>query len=127
MSHSGPNFPDIKNKLYKYPATGNRNGQTAICISIGPDKQNLDNIAQKLLLMEPHIYKMKISDDLISESSLWKDVRNKNRNTDESHNHLTITSRGGFVLILILIFDKIFVKLFQSFAKSGQFSSGINS
>lgn len=54
LIHSVPHYPPFPNESYAYPHTGQRYGQTAMCISI--DSSNLDTVGKQLTFNNPFLY-----------------------------------------------------------------------
>ena len=104
LSHSVPNFASL-GKSYAYPESGERNGQTAICISLDfNDRTTLQSIAQNFLIMRPNIYDIKIEDNLIDKSELFEDIYNEKwpkKNISVQNN---IKSRAGSVQLTLSYF-----------------------
>jgi hypothetical protein len=102
LTHSVPKFPSLSGS-YNFPDNAKHNGQTAICISIDPkDTKTIDNVAVQLLFMRPKIYGISVSDQLKNVAKHWSDLANKKWIKMENQSQLSITSKNGLVLIVIL-------------------------
>lgn len=58
LIHSVPHYPPFPNESYAYPHTGQRYGQTAMCISM--DSANLDTVGKQLTFNNPFLYSVYI-------------------------------------------------------------------
>ena len=62
MVHSVPRFPPPPSEGYGFPETGQRFGQSFLCMTLSSDQ--MESVAQQLLYMEPFIYASQMSSSL---------------------------------------------------------------
>nr|UOI85655.1 deoxyribonuclease 2-4 [Dugesia japonica] len=70
--HSVPRFPLADQ--YEYPKSGIKNGQSFICVSLKID--NLEEIVDQLLMMQPGVYHSNLPDEFSSNNQLMTKLKN---------------------------------------------------
>ncbi|UXI19523.1 Casein kinase II subunit alpha [Sarcoptes scabiei] len=84
LIHTIPQFPIIDSK-YEYPKRSLNNGQIFMCISITiDDVGTIESIGKHLLLMQPNIYQLNLTDSFTRKFPLFKDLNDRKKGSTRS-------------------------------------------
>ena len=93
LIHSIPHYPPFPNESYAYPHTGQRYGQTAMCISIS--STSLDMVGKQLTFNNPFIYSTSTPDWLTRYPQMVKASKGHHVKEAPFFNTEIIKTRGG--------------------------------
>ncbi|KAL7636866.1 UNVERIFIED_CONTAM: hypothetical protein RMT77_012624 [Armadillidium vulgare] len=113
--HSVPKYPPQPSEQYSYPATGQRYGQTMLCISIPPLSQSqAENIGEQLIQNDAHVYAWNIPTQLASKYPIFQEIVKGVKLSSPPFYRVTQLS-------------SVFGKTFTSFAKYKKFNEDLYS
>jgi len=93
LIHSVPHYPPFPNESYSYPHTGQRYGQTAMCISL--DTENIDTVGKQLTFNNPFIYSAGTPDWLAKYPQMMKASKGHHIKEAPYFNTEIIKSKAG--------------------------------
>lgn len=104
LTHSVPRFPNVRQHILEFPASGRLFGQTFMCISFDLRKYGA-NVVDHLVNMRPLVYDRRVTSSLLREIpslenlNLYRNSKFK-RTPNPGKLAQTITTKGGQVLKL---------------------------
>jgi len=93
LVHSVPHYPPYTNESYGYPHTGQKFGQTALCITL--DNRSLDKVGTQLQYNNPFLYSVNIPDWLSTYPSLVDAGHGRHVKKAPFFSVASVRSKGG--------------------------------